>query len=385
MASLNEFITEVKSQNLLFAHQYEVEITDAFGGVDAQKINLLCESASIPGITFATKESRLFGEIRELAYMPIYNNISLGFIIDGKMDVKKYFDTWANSIVNRHTKTVGYYKEYAKNMNIHVLDRLGTRVQSITCYEVYPKSISDIRLDYGNRDILKLDVSFIMKNWKYLGEESPEYAEAQEYLSNFSSTQPFVTPGASSSVLSSIVKNGTEIGRNANIVYALSSGNSQMTSLGNVSRSIGTVSSKLSESFSKLSSGLSSVTAPAAAIGSSISSLSNVLGTFNTVTSALGLGSPFGSAISKLNSAAGVLAVVSNARGLPGALSSAGSGIGAAGSAIEGIAPSLGQAVGGVSKITDAFKSMGSAFSTMGGNTQHLASTVQTEVNNGNY
>jgi hypothetical protein len=385
MASLNDFISEVKKQSLIFAHQYEVEITDTFAGVDAQKINLLCDSASIPGISFATRESRLFGEVRELAYMPIYSNISLNFIIDGKMDVKKYFDDWSNSVVNRNTKTVGYYTDYAKNMNIHVLDRLGTRIESFTCYEVYPKSIGDIRLDYSNRDILKLEVTFMMKEWKYMGEELPGYDDAKKYLSNFSdSTQQFVSPGSSSAVLSAITKNGTEVGRSANAAYALSSGNSQMTSLGNVSRSIGTVSSKLSESFSKLSAGLSSVTAPAAAISSSVSSLSNVLGTFNTVTSALGLGTPFTSAISKLNSAAGIMAVVSNARGLPGALSSVGSGIGAAGSAIEGIAPSLGQAVGGVNKITDAFKSMGSSFSSMGGNTQNLASTIQTTVNNGN-
>lgn len=207
---LKDFIAEVKNDGLarnsrfdvLFSLPSAVQTRSTFGN-NLQKILLFCDTAQLPGISLSTTQSRSFGEFRELPYEKLYDNVNLTFYVDVNMEVKKLFDAWMGSIQDKDTRTFSYYKSYITDLTVNVYDLKENKRYSVTMYEAYPKSIGSITLDYASKDVMKLQVNMMYRNWK-----SNEYAAGttvnqfdqrelfsingklpSDYMNNFSSFQ----------------------------------------------------------------------------------------------------------------------------------------------------------------------------------------------------
>lgn len=175
MSTLNDFVAAVTSQGLMPANRFRVEfglpatLINATAGStyrpDLRKVLMYCDSVQLPGLNISTTQARTFGELREMPYERLFDNVNMTFYIDTVMDTKALFDSWINSIQNPATRHMAYYNEYITDMTIYVLDKADDVQYEVTLYECYPKSIGAIQMDYSSKDVMKLQVSMNYRYW----------------------------------------------------------------------------------------------------------------------------------------------------------------------------------------------------------------------------
>jgi len=168
MAALRDFIAQVKNDGIARQNRFTVNISLPSGMPnlfnELNVVHLFCEQAALPGLAVATQPIRTFGETREVVYERNFENITLVFLVDSKMLVKKLFDEWMNVIVNPTTRLNGYYDQYATKMNIVIQDVENNNTYECEMYEVFPKAVQSITLDNNSKDVMRLGVTFAYKN-----------------------------------------------------------------------------------------------------------------------------------------------------------------------------------------------------------------------------
>jgi hypothetical protein len=412
-ASLNQFLSKVKTEGLLTGTHYYVIFGDQVG----REVSLMCDGVNLPGLNNATTDIRLFGENREVPYIPMYANLELSFISDREMRVKQYFEQWSNAVVNKTTRAVGYYSDYTKQIDIIVTDKMGEAVYCARVFEAYPKNIQDIRFGFDNKDIVRVNVSLAFKYWTQIpidaaGNENNSYkldlfsinpnnrVSTNDLEKVGEGTSQFLGSSASGAVSgfsSNFPKGATALGKDFGAEtsrmcsgsYALLSttpgGNANTTAFGNSILSLGKSSGDFGSALSGLGAGISAITAPAAALGNATVGISNVLGSVNAAASSLGLGTPFSSIQANLLSLGGKVAIVSNVAGIPGHLGSIGANLAGMGSIFSSLTSSLGSIPGGSQQITDSIGKLGSVYQSRGNDVSASASQLQSDVAQGKY
>ena len=129
---------------------------------------LFCDQASLPGLTVNTTPIRIFGEVRETPTEYNYEPVTLSFYVDQQLHIKAWFDAWIKNLQYGSERTFRYYDQYiCPQMQILVQDTLDQSRYQINLYEVWPKSVGAIQLDYAAKDIMKLSVTLQYKYWDY--------------------------------------------------------------------------------------------------------------------------------------------------------------------------------------------------------------------------
>ena len=172
MSTLNDFIGQVASEGLMGSSRFSVDIglpkiildKNLYIG-DLEKIQLYCDAVQLPGLNISTTQARTFGEVREMPYERLFDNVNFSFYVDNSMDVKLFFDTWIQSIQDPFTRIFNYYNDYTTDININVYDKDEKQRYVVTLYECYPKSIGAVQMDYSAKDIMKLQVSMNYRYW----------------------------------------------------------------------------------------------------------------------------------------------------------------------------------------------------------------------------
>lgn len=170
MSSLNEFISQIKTEGLMTTNRFSVNFTlptviGLFPGL--QKILLHCETATLPGINISTTQAKTFGEFREMPYERTFEPVQMVFYVDNSMSVKMLFDTWAgNSIQNMTTRKFNYYKDYTTDMFIDVFDKADKQRFRVTLFECFPKNVASIQMDNNAKgEPMRIIVSMNYKYW----------------------------------------------------------------------------------------------------------------------------------------------------------------------------------------------------------------------------
>jgi hypothetical protein len=129
---------------------------------------LFCDQAQLPGVSMNTTPIRIFGEVRETPTEYNYEPITLSFYVDQQMHIKAWFDGWIKNIQYGEQRTFRYYDDYVcPQMQILVQDTLDQSRYQVNLYEVWPKNVGQIQLDYASKDLMKLSVTLQYKYWKY--------------------------------------------------------------------------------------------------------------------------------------------------------------------------------------------------------------------------
>lgn len=170
--ALDKFISSVKTEGLARSSRFRVLLSlpaairsAANFNQELEKVLLYCDTASLPGISLTTTQSRTYGEFREIPYEKAFEPLNLTFYVDSNMTVKYMFDAWLSHIINPSTKIVSYYKSYVVPIDIYVEDIMNNTKYHCRMNEAYPKTVGSITLDYSSRDIMKLSVTFAYRNF----------------------------------------------------------------------------------------------------------------------------------------------------------------------------------------------------------------------------
>ena len=162
--SLNEFISNIKTNSLARQNRFTVSIASTSTNTSANIVELFCEQAVLPSLSFASQPVRSYGEQREVVYDRNFESVSLTFLVDRQMKVKDYFDQWTNKIIDPYSRLVGFYDEYVRDICIITQDTKDNDTYIAVLREAYPKTVAAVQLDHNSKDVMKLQVTF---NYKY--------------------------------------------------------------------------------------------------------------------------------------------------------------------------------------------------------------------------
>ena len=145
MTTISNFLAEVASRGLARQNRFEVQIPNLFG--DERLVSLFCQSASIPGATVAVKKQTLFGPtyVRP-ASINYGDTITLSFLCDKEMNVRRAFDKWIHTVINPSSFTVNYKDEYARTVTIYQLDEQENYTYSVKLIDAFPVSVGALEI-----------------------------------------------------------------------------------------------------------------------------------------------------------------------------------------------------------------------------------------------
>lgn len=146
----------------------------SFAGLDNRLLSFYCDSATLPGRSFSTSDIKFgIGLTKKMPYNSIYEDLSMTFKLDASMQIKKFFDGWQEKIHNGNTGYMSYQDTYSSDISISVMDKSDRQVYSITCYNAYPISTSQVDLAHATtNEIAKLSVTFAYERFAVNGSGS---------------------------------------------------------------------------------------------------------------------------------------------------------------------------------------------------------------------
>lgn len=130
-----------------------------------RKLTYRCESAQLPGRTFATMDRKTYGPVEKLPYLTTYNDIDLTFILDDDMKTKLMFDAWLDLVNPKQTNNLNYRSTYATSMIINQYDAANKKTYSVELKDAYPISMNQLDLDWASDGVHKLTVTFAYTKW----------------------------------------------------------------------------------------------------------------------------------------------------------------------------------------------------------------------------
>lgn len=132
----------------------------------AKSLTYRCETAQLPGRTFATTEQRTYGPIEKYPYLNTYGDLDLTFIVDDDMNQKVFFDAWMNYINPLYNNNMRYKGDYSTTIVINQYDVTNKLSYSVNLIDAYPISINQMDLNWGDDGYHKLSVTFAYTYWQ---------------------------------------------------------------------------------------------------------------------------------------------------------------------------------------------------------------------------
>ena len=170
MATLNDFVSKIRTGDLARSNRFEVEILSP-GAIDSKDVNILCEDASVPGliIPYAPVKIGNITEPRAHGMEFFGDNATFTFFCDTNWDVRSYFENWMAATVNPVSREATFFDLCAGTINIFSLNRKDTRVRGWQLVDCIPRNISLGNFSQGNEAPMRVSISIAYKKWVALG------------------------------------------------------------------------------------------------------------------------------------------------------------------------------------------------------------------------
>lgn len=186
---IRRFTSSINNKSVLKNNRFEAQFnftTDSYmnrsSALDGTLLTLRCDSATLPGVSFATADGppRLgYGPVEKHPYNPMFDDLTLTFMVDAGSQVHKMFYDWVSCIVNfegygastldraatRNPTTaqayeVGYRDKYACTLTLKVFSVTDTQVMTFTAYNAFPTALPQMSMNWSEGDILRLNMPF---------------------------------------------------------------------------------------------------------------------------------------------------------------------------------------------------------------------------------
>lgn len=174
------FREEVIKNGFLKTNRFLVQFQPPISlkGRSTDALSLRCDSIQWPGVSFATMDTPPragYGPTELIPYSPIFDDITMNFIVDGGSKLHQFFWDWTNTIINLNSKgqtglgqdayTVGYKNDYKTDIDISVFRDTGIDKDSLamkaTLYRAFPRMMPSFDLNWMTTDEpLKISVQF---------------------------------------------------------------------------------------------------------------------------------------------------------------------------------------------------------------------------------
>jgi hypothetical protein len=136
---------------------------------DPRDMFLLCDSIQLPGRRISTTERGVTHHRTKKPYTYLNEEVTFSFILTNDYHVKKYFDSWQNSIVSGDDLGIAYKKAYTTDI---VIQQLTSGNDIIPAYGVkllnaFPISVSAIELSNQTmNEYVRVTVTVAYDDWQ---------------------------------------------------------------------------------------------------------------------------------------------------------------------------------------------------------------------------
>lgn len=187
--NIKNFTSSINRKGILKNNRFEAQFD--FGqnsylsnsrALDGGLMTIRCDSATVPGLTFASADGppRLgYGPVEKHPYSPMFEDLTLTFMIDAGSQIHKMFYDWVGCIVNfegygsktlntastkNPTKAVayevGYRDKYAATLTVRVYRETGELSMTFVAYNAFPMGMPQMNMNWNEGDILRLSIPF---------------------------------------------------------------------------------------------------------------------------------------------------------------------------------------------------------------------------------
>lgn len=173
MSNLSQFAEAIRSRGVAKSSKFEVffpipivlsEI--GYTGDSVNFVHMMAEQAQMPEFALQTHRIEDDGIGRETIVGKSYPPVSLTFICDGKMEVKKFFDDWVLGTMKSPNGVFRYRDSYVVDrMEISQLNERGVATHKVFLYDAYPRIVDDVFFSAASRDYNRCRVQFVYRNW----------------------------------------------------------------------------------------------------------------------------------------------------------------------------------------------------------------------------
>jgi hypothetical protein len=190
-SALENFISQIRTSGVARPNRFSVEILtpECMGSnqnpsIDSrlpELINLYCQTASIPGQNIGVRDLRITGPTYKRPVNIDYGGegITFTFLMDGKLNIKSFFDIWMQKIIDPFQFQANYdygLDTYTTRIIINQINEVkfpvarGTRILETTLetppYRIvlenaFPRNIGMMELDQSSQSTAhKMNVTF---------------------------------------------------------------------------------------------------------------------------------------------------------------------------------------------------------------------------------
>lgn len=138
---------------------------------DLQRITTLCQSASLPASIVDVVEVPYFGRRIKFNGERVFQDWTVTIMNDEDFTVRELFETWSN-MINLHVgntydgdphNLTGYKQD---EVQVRQYGKAGEVIRSYLFYGLWPKTVSDIRVDWGLTNQMEVfEVQFAVDFW----------------------------------------------------------------------------------------------------------------------------------------------------------------------------------------------------------------------------
>jgi hypothetical protein len=167
----NRFISFIAIPKGLTSQYADVAKTSGYYQDNQDYVTLRCETVTIPGQNFFTQDLRRYGygQVEKKPYLPTFNPMKMVFLVDRRGKIIKFFNDWANLMVNHNveyterekTYLVGYKDQYISPViRTFVYDEHNNPVFISKTFECFPLTVSEYDVSWASQnDFIRLSVS----------------------------------------------------------------------------------------------------------------------------------------------------------------------------------------------------------------------------------
>lgn len=140
--------------------------SDPFAASDKSRLNLMCNSAQLPGRQITTADRNIGLKSEKMATGFLKDDVMLSFYEDNSYSIRRYFESWQNKVVSQNSFEIRYKNEYSSSVFIHQLDHTGNIVYGIALIEAFPTTLNVIELNNDPNGLVNINVQLSYTNWK---------------------------------------------------------------------------------------------------------------------------------------------------------------------------------------------------------------------------
>jgi hypothetical protein len=147
-------------------------------------MHLKCHQGVLPGITAATSQYGTGMPEKNNPYRATFEDVAFSFYCSENLIERDYFEAWTSNIFDNllyeklgkryENWPVGYRTDFVKDIEIIKLSQTGHAVRKYTLHNAFPTILNDTTLDWGDEEVLKMEVTMSYDWWTSTTDNLPD-------------------------------------------------------------------------------------------------------------------------------------------------------------------------------------------------------------------